>query len=38
MSLNSPRFGPNDDLGSLLRVAVSAICSDIDFETRSALS
>ena len=38
MSLNSPRFGPNDDLGSLLRVAVSAICSDLDLRTRSALS
>ena len=35
VSLNAPRYGKNDDLGSLLRVAVSSICSDLDLKTRA---
>jgi phosphoserine phosphatase len=37
MSLNSPKYGPKDDLGTLLRVAVSSLCMNLDIRTRTAL-
>ncbi len=36
-SAHSPRFGKDDDLGSLLRAAVSAICLDIDLRSQTPL-
>lgn len=37
-TLNSPRFGKLDDLGSLLRAAVKRICLNLDLRTQSALA
>lgn len=34
-TMNSPRYGPDDDLGSLLRAAVKAICLDLDVRTQT---
>ncbi len=36
-SLNAPKYRKTDDLGALLRMAVSSICSEIDMATRTAL-
>ncbi|HUG67021.1 MAG TPA: hypothetical protein VMM76_04685 [Pirellulaceae bacterium] len=36
-SLNAPRYREDDELGALLRAAVSAKCSDLDLATQSAL-
>ena len=37
MTLNSPRYGKNDDLGALLRTAVNQLCVEFDLRTQSAL-
>jgi phosphoserine phosphatase len=36
-SLNSPKYGPDDDLGAILRTSVNQICVDLDLRTQSAL-
>jgi len=36
-SLHSPKFGPNDDLGSVLRVMVNRICVEIDLKSELPL-
>jgi len=36
-TLNSPRYGRNDDLGALLRTAVTEICLGFDVRTESAI-
>lgn len=36
-TLNSPRYGKNADLGSLLRTAVEEICLSLDVQTGSAI-
>ncbi len=36
INMNSPHYGPTDDLGSLLRAAVGSICSRIIVEQRTA--
>lgn len=38
VSLNSPRYRENDDLGALLKAAVNQICVNLDLRTRTALS
>jgi len=35
-TMNSPRYGPQDDLGALLRAAVEAICLTMDARTGAA--
>lgn len=37
MSIHSPKYGPNDDLGSFLRVVVNQICVDLDVRSGMAL-
>jgi hypothetical protein len=37
VSTNSPRYREDDDLGSLLRMAVTQICLKMDMRTRSPL-
>jgi hypothetical protein len=34
-TLNSPRYGPKDDLGALLRAAVEAMCLKLDVRTKT---
>lgn len=36
-SMNSPKYGERDDLGSLIRAAVSEICIRLDLKTQSAV-
>ena len=36
-TMNSPRYGEGDDLGALIRVAVSEICSRLDTKSQAAL-
>lgn len=35
-SMNAPRYGKRDELGALLRAAVSSVCSRLDLQTRTA--
>lgn len=37
LSLHSPRYGKNDDLGVLLRTTVNQLCVEFDLRTQSAL-
>jgi phosphoserine phosphatase len=37
-SLNSPKYRPDDELGAILRVAVSAMCAKIELRSSQALS
>ena len=37
MSIHSPKYGPNDDLGSFLRLAVNQICVELDLRSGMAL-
>jgi phosphoserine phosphatase len=36
-TMNSPRYGEKDDLGALIRAAVTGICIDLDTRSRRAL-
>jgi hypothetical protein len=35
--MNSPKYGEEDDLGALLRVAVQGVCLNIETKTQTAL-
>ena len=37
MTMNSPCFGEKDDLGALIRVAVTGICMDLDVRSQQAV-
>jgi len=37
-TLNSPKYGAEDDLGSLLRIAVTGICIKLDLRTSTGLA
>jgi len=37
-TMNSPRYGPTDDLGALLRAAVKQICIQMDLRTQMPIS
>jgi phosphoserine phosphatase len=37
-SLNAPKYGPTDDLGAILRMAVNAMCAKIELKSSQALS
>lgn len=37
VSMNAPKYGADDDLGALLRVAVKSLCLKLDAKTRSAV-
>lgn len=37
LSMNSPKYGKNDELGALLRVAVTNVCLNMELRMRTAL-
>lgn len=38
LGMYAPRYGPDDDLGSLLRATVATFCSRIEIDSRQAYS
>jgi len=36
-TMNSPKYGKQDDLGALLRMAVQTVCTHLDLKTQTAL-
>ena len=37
VTMNSPRYSKDDDLGALLRIAVQTICSQMELRARNAI-